>query len=100
MNGEPVDSNDVYPIKWRLKMDRREFIKDGLRTVILGGFVLFGLFLGLRKPSRTEKSSAMIPQSPCRECRKIKSCSQSNAVRYRKGEEQSDSPSCPEKEGV
>jgi len=45
--------------------NRREFLKDGLRTVLFGGLAFTGLFLGWRGYSRSGKESSCLVRLPC-----------------------------------
>ena len=61
------------------EMDRREFIKDGLRNLLLIGFFLLGLVFELKRSPSAEQISDPLLQSPCRDCKKVRSCHRSHA---------------------
>ncbi|MFC2167881.1 hypothetical protein ACFLRW_02770, partial [Acidobacteriota bacterium] len=77
--------------KWRTYMpdhtkvkSRRDFIKDGMRAVLLGGLVFSGLFLGLRGRENTRTDTSCSVDLPCRSCSKINKCRESSALQERK----------------
>ena len=53
---------------------RRDFLKDGTRAVLLGGFVFSGLFLGWRGRANSGKDVSCPIDLPCRNCSKISRC--------------------------
>ncbi len=63
---------------------RRDFIKDGMRAVLLGGFVFSGLFLGWRGRANSGTDASCIIDLPCRNCSIIKRCPESQAFQKRK----------------
>jgi hypothetical protein len=63
---------------------RRDFIKDGMRAVVLGGFVFSGLFLGWRGRANSGTEVSCSIDLPCRRCSKISRCKESQALRERK----------------
>jgi len=63
---------------------RRDFLKDGMRAVLLGGFVFTGLFLGWRGRANSGTDVSCSIDLPCRSCSKIKSCQDSQALKERK----------------
>ncbi len=60
--------------------DRREFIKDGLRAILLGGVVFSGLFLGWRGQANSGTETSCSLDLPCRSCSKITSCIEPPAI--------------------
>jgi len=62
---------------------RRDFIKDGMRAVLLGGFVFSGLFLGWRGRENSGKDVSCPIDLPCRSCSKISHCKESLARQER-----------------
>lgn len=63
---------------------RRDFIKDGMRAVLLGGFVFSGLFLGRRGRANSGTDASCFIDLPCRSCSIIKRCPESSAFQERK----------------
>ena len=63
---------------------RRDFIKDGMRTVLFGGIVFSGLFLGLRGRTNSSTDTSCSVDLPCRSCSKINKCRESSALQERK----------------
>lgn len=63
---------------------RRRFIKDGLRTVLLGGLALMGLFLGRRKVSTAGQDSPCTIDLPCRICSRLPGCQEVEALDTKK----------------
>jgi len=59
---------------------RREFFKDGLRTVVLSGLAFAGLSLGWRGVSNSGKDSSCMIDLPCRICSKLPGCQQLKAM--------------------
>ena len=53
---------------------RRDFLKDGMRAVLLGGLVFFGLFLGWRGRANSGTGVSCSMDLPCRNCSKISRC--------------------------
>jgi len=60
--------------------NRREFIRDGLRTALFGGLALTGLFLGWRGHSRPGRESSCLVNLPCRGCSKLPDCQEPRAI--------------------
>lgn len=60
--------------------NRREFIKDGLRTVVLSGLAFAGLSLGWRRASISRKETFCVIDLPCRICSKLPGCQQLKAI--------------------
>jgi hypothetical protein len=63
--------------------NRREFLKDGLRTALFGGLAFTGLFLGWRGHSRSGRESSCLVNLPCRGCSKLLDCPEPRAVNAR-----------------
>jgi len=59
---------------------RREFMKDGLRTVVLSGLAFAGLSLGRRGASSSGKETSCTIDLPCRICSKLPGCQQLKAI--------------------
>ncbi len=64
--------------------NRRDFIRDGMRAVLLGGFVFSGLFLGWRGRANSGTDASCVIDLPCRSCSIIKRCPESKAFQERK----------------
>jgi hypothetical protein len=64
----------------RSQKTRREFLKDGLRTVIFGGFIFTSTFLGLRKFMDKDSTSTCPVNLPCDNCSKLKNCQEPKAI--------------------
>jgi len=62
---------------------RRDFIKDGMRAVLLGGLVFAGLFLGWRGRANSGTEASCSIDLPCRSCSKIRRCQESQALQER-----------------
>jgi hypothetical protein len=62
---------------------RRDFLKDGMRAVLLGGFVFSGLFLGWRGRANSGTNASCSIDLPCRNCSKISRCQESLALQER-----------------
>jgi hypothetical protein len=60
--------------------NRREFLKDGLRTVLFGGLAFTGLFLGWKGHSSSGKESSCLVRLPCRGCSKLPDCQAPRAI--------------------
>ncbi len=52
---------------------RREFLKDGIRTVLFGGFVFASGMLGWRKISNADQTSSLV-NLPCGDCSILPVC--------------------------
>jgi hypothetical protein len=63
---------------------RRDFIKDGMRAVLLGGIVFSGLFLGWRGRANSSTNTTCSIDLPCRSCSIIKRCPESQPFQERK----------------
>jgi hypothetical protein len=69
--------------------NRRDFIKDGMRAVLLGGFVFSGLFLGWRGRANAGTDISCFIDLPCRSCSIIRRCPESQAFQERKRKSES-----------
>jgi len=58
---------------------RRDFMKDGMRAVLLGGIVFSGLFLGWRGRANSNDKVPCSLDLPCRTCSKINRCTKAEA---------------------
>ncbi len=63
---------------------RREFIKDGLRTVVLSGLAFVGLSVGGRKASSFGIETSCAIDLPCRICSRLPGCRKPEAEEARK----------------
>lgn len=68
---------------------RRDFIKDGMRAVLLGGIVFSGLFLGWRGRANSGTDTSCSIDLPCRSCLKIRRCPETQALQERKSRSES-----------
>jgi len=73
---------------------RRQFLKDGMRTVLFSGFVFIGAFLGWRKFSDTGQDSCQI-DLPCRDCSILPGCNEPKATDFRRKQRHSTHDSFP-----
>jgi hypothetical protein len=64
------------------EVSRREFLKNGARTILFGGFVFMSVLLGKRKFSGSDQTSCQI-ELPCRNCSRIPGCENPKAVEFR-----------------
>ena len=64
----------------RNKKSRRQFIEDGLRTIVLSGLAFVGLSLGWRRVSNSGKETSCAVDLPCRICSKLPGCRQFKAT--------------------
>ncbi len=62
---------------------RREFMRDGLRTVLFASLAFTGLFLGWRGHSRSGRESSCLVDLPCRGCLKLPDCQEPRAINDR-----------------
>lgn len=58
---------------------RRAFLKNILRTLLLGGVVSIGGFLGWRTIRSAEKGTACVITTPCWNCPKYADCPNPNS---------------------
>jgi hypothetical protein len=66
---------------FKITKSRREFLRDGLRTVLFGGLAFTGLFLlGWRGHSNSGKESSCLVRLPCRGCSKLPDCQVPRAI--------------------
>jgi hypothetical protein len=59
---------------------RRDFLKDGMRAALLGGFAFMGIFLGWRGYSNPKEGSPCLVDLPCRSCSKLTDCREPSAL--------------------
>jgi hypothetical protein len=72
---------EIFEMQETKKMkNRREFIKDGLRTVVLGGLAFAGLSLGRRKVSSSGDETSCTLDLPCSICSKLPGCREPEAM--------------------
>jgi hypothetical protein len=64
----------------KITKSRREFLRDGLRTVLFSGLAFTGLFLGWRGYSRSGRESSCLVRLPCRGCSKLPDCQVPRAI--------------------
>ena len=63
--------------------DRRSFLRDGIRMLVLGGMAVTGIVLGSRR--RSEGSLSACPAGrACRNCSRLPGCRDPQADRFRK----------------
>jgi len=60
--------------------NRREFLRDGLRTILFGGLAFTGLFLGGKGYFRQGNESSCLVLLPCRGCSKLPDCQEPRAI--------------------
>jgi len=60
--------------------NRREFLKDGLRTVLFGGFIFTSVLLGSKKNRDKDSTSSCPVNLPCDNCSKLKNCEKPKAM--------------------
>ena len=60
--------------------NRREFIKTGLRTIVLGSLAFAGLSLGGKRSSGSEEKTSCAIDLPCRICSKLPGCQEREAL--------------------
>jgi len=63
--------------------NRRQFLKDGLRSVVFGGITFTGLFLWWRGHSRPEGELSFLPNIPCNDCLILNVCPDPRAISAR-----------------
>ena len=76
---------------------RREFIKDGLRTVICGGIVTLSAVLIGRTYSKNHNSLTCKVDIPCGDCSELGCCEDPKAVNLRRTQNDPDLRSSPSK---
>jgi len=59
---------------------RRDFLRDGMRTVLLSGIGFMGLFLGWKGYSNSGKESSCLVNLPCRGCSRLSGCREPKAL--------------------
>ena len=67
--------------------NRRDFLKDGLRAVLVSGFVFTGILLGGKSRGRQGIGSSSAADLPCRYCSELKRCRKPEAERERRKRE-------------
>jgi hypothetical protein len=65
------------------KKNRREFIKDGLRTFVLSGLAFVGLSVGWKKASSSKNEMSCAMDLPCRICSRLPGCRKPEAKETR-----------------
>ncbi len=78
---------------------RRDFLKDGMRTILFGGFVFVTGFFGWRKISNTGQTSNLV-NLPCGDCSILPVCFLPKAIDFKKTKRNSAQYSSPMKKGV
>lgn len=68
---------------------RRDFLKDGFRTVLLSGIGFMGLFLGWKGFSNSGKESSCLVDLPCRRCSRLSGCQYPRALDMKQKERDS-----------
>ena len=68
----------------RRKGNRRDFLKDGLRAVLVSGFVFTGILLGGRSRGSQGIGPSCSADLPCRSCSELKRCRRPEAERERR----------------
>ncbi len=63
--------------------NRREFLKSGLRSLVLGGLVFVSGFLSWRKAGSKKSGNYCETDLPCRKCSSLPGCTEKNAVKTR-----------------
>ncbi len=67
--------------------NRREFLKKSTRTLALGGFVLLGGFLGMRRSDGENSASSCALNLPCRDCASLSRCQEPRALPSKQNED-------------
>ena len=78
--------------------NRRQFMKDGLRAVLLSGLVFTGLSLGRRGGYRSGAASSCSVDLPCGICSRLPGCGKPEAVDTKRRAEQSRYPRTAQEE--
>ncbi|MFC1493451.1 hypothetical protein ACFL6O_05765, partial [candidate division KSB1 bacterium] len=60
--------------------NRRDFLRKGMRTLMLGGIISIGWISGWRKSSSPENDISCVYEIPCRKCSIYDDCLDSKAV--------------------
>ena len=84
----------------RETMGRRAFLKDGLRSVLCGGFIVLGVVFGWRKCLKQGQGSSCIASSPCGRCSKLIDCDEPRAIDLKRKKPLSRPRSLPMKKRV
>lgn len=69
--------------------NRRDFLRDGMRTVLLSGLAFTGLFLGWKGYSNSGKESSCLVDLPCRGCSRLLDCREPKALDVKQKERDS-----------
>ncbi len=78
---------------------RRAFLREGSRALLLGGFVLTGLLLGVKKPVRRGRDNCRPALASCKNCSRVERCLEPEAVEIRRGPLRTGRPREKSKEG-
>ena len=78
---------------------RREFLKDGIRTVVLGGFVFVGGMFAWRSISNKGQTSSLVDE-PCGDCFILPVCVLPEAIDFKRKKRRSPQNSFPRKKGA
>ncbi len=78
---------------------RREFLKGGIRTVLVGGFVFVSGMLGWRKISNPGQTSSPV-NLPCRDCSILPVCFLPKAIDFKREKRRSPQNSFLMKKGA
>ena len=78
---------------------RREFLKDGIRMVVFGGFVFVGGMFAWRSISNKSQSSGLVDK-PCGDCFILPVCVLPEALDFKREKRQSPQNSYPKKKGA
>ena len=78
---------------------RREFLKGGIRTVLVGGLVFVSGMLGWRKISNAGQTSSQV-NLPCRDCSILPVCFLPKAIDFKREKRRSPQNSFLMKKGA
>lgn len=62
---------------------RRDFLRDGMRTILLSGLGFMGVFLGWKGFSNSGKESSCLVDLHCQGCSKFRGCQYPRALDVR-----------------
>lgn len=68
---------------------RRDFLKDGMRTILLSGMGFMGLFLGWKGFSSSGKELSCFVDLPCQGCSRFSGCQYPRALDVKQKENDS-----------